>query len=227
MMRRINLLFTISLVVTIVAFTSCKKDLPPQFHYEYFGLKEGRYVIYDVVEIEHDDAINVHDTTKYQLKTVWGADYIDNEGRSAREFKRYKRDTPSGQWVYTDLWSGVYDGIRAELIEENQRIVKLVFAPTLLKEWDANAYNMMGELDCYYRDIHDEAIVNNTKFDSTLVVEIEDFSSLIDTVRNYELYAKNVGLIYKHTVDNHYQFSGTQVILGQEIYYTCVEHGME
>ncbi|NRA11727.1 MAG: hypothetical protein HRT57_07220 [Crocinitomicaceae bacterium] len=227
MMRRINLLFTITLVVTAVIFTSCKQDPAPQFHYEYFGLKEGRYVIYDVVEVEHDDAIQVHETTTYQLKTVWGGEYIDNEGRSACEFRRYKRDTPADPWVYSDLWTGVYDGIRAELIEENQRIVKLVFAPTLLKQWDANAYNMIGERDCYYRDIHEDTIMNNVKFDSTLVVEIDEFVSLIDTVRNYEIYAKDVGLIYKHYVDNHYQFTTTNVILGTEIYYMYVEHGME
>ena len=67
MMRRINLLFTITLVVTAVIFTSCKQDPAPQFHYEYFGLKEGRYVIYDVVEVEHDDAIQVHEPTPNQL----------------------------------------------------------------------------------------------------------------------------------------------------------------
>ncbi|MFT6503722.1 MAG: hypothetical protein ACJASQ_003860 [Crocinitomicaceae bacterium] len=227
MMKRINLIFTIVLAVTVVIFTSCNQDPAPQFHYEYFGLKEGRYVIYDVVEVEHDDAIQVHDTTSYQLKTVWGGEYIDNEGRTAREFKRYKRDTPNDPWVYTDLWTGIYDGIRAELTEENQRIIKLVFAPTLLKQWNANAYNIMGEKDCYYRDIHDDTMINNVQFDSTLVVEIDEFISLIDTVRNYEGYAKNVGLIYKHFVDNHYQFASSTVILGTEVYYTYVEHGME
>ena len=227
MMKRINLIFTITLAVTTVALTSCNQDPTPQFYYEYFGLEEGRYVIYDVVEVEHDDAILVHETTVYQLKTVWGGEYIDNEGRTAREFRRYKRDTPSDPWVYTDLWTGVFDGIRAELTEENQRIVKLVFAPTLLKQWDANAYNVMGEKDCYYRDIHDDTIVNNVTFDSTLVVEIDEFTSLIDTVRNYERYAKDVGLIHKYYVDNHYQFASSTVILGTEVYYTYVEHGME
>jgi len=227
MMKRISLIFTIALAAIVVTFTSCEQEPAPQFHFEYFGLQEGRYVIYDVVEVEHDDAIQIHETTTYQLKTVWGAEYIDNEGRSAREFKRYKRDTPTDPWVYTDLWTGVYDGIRAELTEENQRIIKLVLAPTLLKQWNANTFNTMPETDCYYRDIHDDTIINNVQFDSTLVVEIDEFISLIDTVHNYEIYAKDVGLIYKHFVDNHYQFSSSAVILGTEVYYTYVEHGME
>jgi len=227
MMRRINLLFTIAIASCLVVITSCKQDEPPNFHFEYFGLEEGRFVIYDVLEVDHDHAIGVHDDTMYQLKTVWGVEYIDNQGRTAREFLRYTRPTSNDPWVFKDLWTGVYDGIRAELMEENQRTIKLVFAPTLYKQWDANAYNMGEEQDCYYRDIHQDTIINSYPFDSTLVVEIDQFYSHIDTVRKYEMYAKNVGLIYKHYVDNHYQFAGPEVITGKEIYYTYSSHGYE
>lgn len=227
MMRRINLLFTIAVAFTLVMISSCKPDPAPNFHFEYFGLEQGRYVIYDVVEIDHDEAIGVHDTIRYQLKTVWGQEYIDNQGRTAREFHRYTRDTVGASWVYSDLWTGVYDGIRAEMMEENQRTIKLVFAPTLSKQWNANAYNTGEELDCYYRDIHQDTIINGYSFDSTLVVEIDQFNSHIDTVRKYEMYAKNVGLIYKHFIDNHYQFAGPEVITGKEIYYTYSSHGFE
>lgn len=227
MMRRINLLFSTAVLLTLVLITSCKQDPAPQFHFEYFGLEEGRAVIYDVVEIDHDQAIGMHDTTRYQLKTVWGNTYIDNEGRSAREYIRYTRPTSTDLWVLSDLWTGVYDGIRAELMEENQRTIKLVFAPTLSKQWNANAYNLGTELDCYYRDIHKDTVINGHSFDSTLVVEIDQFSSLIDTVKIYEMYAKNVGLIYKYHVDNHYQFGSNVVVNGKEIYYTYVWHGYE
>jgi hypothetical protein len=225
-MKKITLYLSL-IVLAGVSMVSCKQDPPPNFHFEYFGLEEGRYVVYDVVEVDHDAALGLHETTSYQLKTYWGQEYIDNEGRSGREFIRYKRDSAADSWVLTDLWHGVYDGIRGELIEENQRVVKLVFAPTLSKSWDANAYNLDGELDCFYRDIHQDTIISNHKFDSTLVVEQDEFSSLIDTVRMYEMYAKNVGLIYKHYVDNHYQFSSDEVVNGKEIYYTYVTHGFE
>ena len=46
----------------------------------------------------HDDASNIHDTTIYQLKTYIGQDYIDNQGRTAKEFKRFKRNTNLNQY---------------------------------------------------------------------------------------------------------------------------------
>lgn len=225
-MRR-NRLYYLLLTAPLILLMGCKKTKLPNFHREYFGLMEGRYVIYDAIEITHDDAIDVHDTVVFQLKTVWGDTVTDNQGRIAREFFRYKRNTSSDPWVLTDVWTGIIDGIRAELIEENQRVVKLVFAPTLDKSWDANAYNMYNELDCYYRDIHQDTTLNGVLVDSTLVVEQDNFISLIDTVRKYEMYAKNIGLVYKHWTDNHYQFTSDSVIEGTEIYYTYVETGFE
>ncbi len=180
------------------------------------------------MEIEHDQPVDKHDTIYYQLKTRWGDTIIDNQGRIAREFHRFKRNTPADSWVLTDVWMGVIDGVRGELVEENERKVKLVFAPTLSKQWDANAYNMLGEQDCYYRDIHQDTTINGVLLDSTLVVEQDDFVSLIDTVRKYEVYAKNIGLVHKYSKDNFYQFStGSEVFKGSEVYYTYVSDGYE
>ena len=222
-----GILHTIQVAILLGALISCKKSEQPNFHFEYFGLEQGRYVVYDVMEILHDKALGKHETTYYQLKTYWGDTIIDNEGRIAREFLRYTRPDDSAPWVIKDVWTGIIDGIRAELIEENQRTVKLIFAPTLSKSWDANAYNMLGELDCYYRDIHRDTTINNSTFDSSLVVEQDDFISLIDTVRKFETYAKGVGLIHKYYKDNHYQFGSPEVVNGVEIYYTFKSTGFE
>lgn len=219
--------YILILPLAVLLLFGCKKKQVPHFHKEYFGLLEGRYVIYDVVEIVHDHALLQHDTSYYQLKTLWGDVVLDNEGREANEFYRYKRNSPSDPWVLTDLWTGIIDGIRAELIEENQRVVKLVFAPSLNKNWDANAYNTSGEMNCYYRAIHQDTILNGITIDSTLVVEQDRFTSLIDTVFMYEMYAKNTGLVYKHYIDNHYQFGSSTVVNGKELYYTFVAKGFE
>lgn len=220
------------LVLLLFALTllGCKKDIPIDFHFEYFGMEQGRYIVYDVTEITHDDALNQHDTSIYQLKTYWADTFVDNEGRTAREFWRYVRPSENDPWQLQDIWTGVHDGIRAELVEENQRVVKLVFAPTQNKQWDANAYNMGEEQICFYRDIHSDTTINNVFFDPTLVVEQDQFNSLIDSVHRYEMYAKGIGMILKYERDLHYQINNqSQIYLneGTERYYRFVEAGFE
>lgn len=211
----------------IILFTiSCKKTDDPSFHTEYFGLNDGQYVIYDVVDITHDSQVSQHDTLRYQLKTHWGEEYIDNEGRVCRKFRRYTRDDSSAPWFLKDTWYGLIDGIRAELVEENQRKVKLVFSPTKEKLWDENAYSTLPAQDCYYDDIHKTKTFGGVEFDSTVLVEKADESNALIIKRFYEIYAKNVGLIVYHFKDNDYQFS-TEVYKGKELYMVYNSHGFE
>ena len=214
----------LGIVVLTAFFYACKKTDAPQFHFGYFANHEGRYNIYDVTDITHDTG--AHDTLNYQMKTVWGETYIDNEGRGCRKYRRYFRQNSIYPWVLKDTWYGLIDGIRAELVEENQRTVKLVFSPTSEKSWDANAYNPSPELSCYYDDIHKSKSFGGLSFDSTVLVEQANSASLIDTIRKYEVYAKNVGLVYKYYKENDYQLFGAPID-GKELYYTIIETGME
>ena len=218
------------LVLLVVAVVSCKKqDAAPQFHYDYFDLTQGRYIDYDVMEINHDvDQAIEHDTSYYQLRTLIGDTAIDNQGRIARKFCRYTRPNSAGTWVLSDVWTALITENRAELIEENQRIIKLVFAPTISKEWNPNAFNMYNEMTSYYRDIHDSQTFGALFFDSALVVEQEDFFSLVDKKRKYEVYAKGIGLVHKYykdlTISN---FDTLNIQKGQELFYTCFAYGIQ
>ena len=218
------------LVLLIAAVVSCKKqDAAPQFHYDYFDLTQGRYIDYDVMEINHDvDQAIEHDTSYYQLRTLIGDTAIDNQGRIARKFFRYTRPNSAGTWVLSDVWTALITENRAELIEENQRIIKLVFAPTISKEWNPNAFNMYNEMTSYYRDIHDSQTFGALFFDSALVVEQEDFFSLVDKKRKYEVYAKGIGLVHKYykdlTISN---FDTLNIQKGQELFYTCFAYGIQ
>jgi hypothetical protein len=222
-----NNLYILLLLSIILIVGSCKKSDPvPSFHYEYFGMEEGLYVIYDVVDIIHDADLDQHDTTYYQIKTKWGQPYVDNIGRDAREFYRYRRNTVNDDWVQTDVWTGIIVDRRAELIEENQRVIKLFFAPTSQKIWNANAYNTYDELESYYDDIHKDKTIGGTYFDSTLVVEHVDEKNFIDDIRIYEVYAKGIGMVKSYYRKNNYQ--GTlEVDLGKELYFTYYSSGVE
>lgn len=221
-----KIFFTLFLGLALVA---CKKDTAPHnFHFDYFPLDQGRYVIYSVQERRVDVEVNQDQSFVYFVKAIIGDTLIDNEGRVVRRYERWVGPSQTGPWALQDIWTGLIDGNRAELVEENNRVIKMVFAPTKLKEWDMNAYNTQGTLNCYYRNIHNAYAVGNLSFDSTVVVEQEEFKSLIDYRRKFEVYAKGVGLVYKHYKD--FEILGndsTNIQKGKQLIMSAVEFGVE
>jgi hypothetical protein len=224
--------FVLPAACLMMLIFGCHKDpSPPNFHFDYFPTGEGRFVTYTVREVHIDDDLLLNDTIAYYMKTVIGDTITDNEGRLARRFERYVKDSLHHPWVLQDIWTTIIDGNRAELIEENQRTIKMVFSPSKYKEWNCNAYNMLDPLDCYYRDIHLASSINGFSFDSTVTVEQQDFTSSVDHRRMYEQYAKGVGMYYKHYKDYRLEFhvipDTLDVEKGNEIIMRLIDYGVE
>jgi hypothetical protein len=154
-MRRI--LLTILLILILV---SCKKEKSLNFHYDYYPIVENQFVTYKVDQVITDITVNQHDTLSYFMKVQIGVVEIDNEGRTVNRVNRYVGPSATGPWTLQDIWTTLIDGDKAELIEENNRIIKLIFSPTKTKEWDANAFTNLVPLDCYYDEIHKEKVIN-------------------------------------------------------------------
>ncbi len=215
----------------LIFLSACKKDKnssPVQLHTDYSPIEEGRYVIYESTEITHDAAVNQHDTLTFLLKTKIGSIYVDNEGRAAREFLRFISLDTGLTWQLSDTWTTILDGNKLELVEENQRVVKLLFAPTIDKVWDINAYNSFPKQNASYSSIHTPRSINGNNFDSTITVKQADFFSLVDYQKQNEVYAKGVGMVSKYFKDLIIaNFDTLNVLKGKELYYNCISFGLE
>lgn len=227
--------FSGKIIVLILAgiFISCKKDNAPEpkFHFDYYPLQTGRFVIYNAMEISHDDqALIQHDTTLFFLKTVIGEEIVDLEGDVAFKFFRFWKTEEDAEWVIKDVWTTKLKQLRIELVEENQRLVKLVFAPSADKTWDINAYNTDPRLEANYHagSLHAARSIGSIQFDSTLRVNQQDFFSLVDHRKKFEIYAKGVGLVYKFYKDNDIlNFDTLNIRKGTEIHYRVIDFGIE
>lgn len=219
----------VNIFILCLLVFSCKKEKEHvDFHHDYFPLQPGTFVEYEVTQIKHDDVSDVHDTIKFQMKTIIGDTVIDNTGRVARKFYRYVYSNSLQKYVVQDLWTAIIDQERAELVEENQRVIKLVFAPTLSKEWDMNAFNSYDPVLVYYEKIHKPFKVDELSFDSTITVEEDSTLNFIQYKRKFEVYAKGIGLIKKHYQDftiNNFDYSFP--ILGDELFYVIKNFGVE
>lgn len=227
-MKRTHQLSFFGLFLLLIIGYGCKKNEPVDFHYGYFPMNRGHYVIYQVKDIYIDDTVNQYDTTAFYIKAIFGDTVTDNSGRPARRYERWYGPTPNGPWNLVDIWTAIIDGTRAELVEENNRTIKLIFPPTQYQEWNANAYNTIDPLSCYYTDIHLPYSLSGISFDSTVTVEQEDVKNLVQYKRKYERYAKGVGMIQKVFVDCEIDnFDTLQVRKARKLYMNAVSYGEE
>jgi len=219
------------IILIVLVIVSCKKDnsAPINMGYQYFPINIGHFNVYDVVSIVHDDAVQVHDTSIFQIKEVIGELYTDEEGEDAHKLYRYYRPNDTSNWVIKDVWSIKLTGRTAEVVEENQRFIKMGFAISYEEYWDCNALNNLYKEECYYAKITEPFTVDNgTKIDSTAIVEHSNFATYIDYIREFEVYAANIGKIYSVKKDIKINNGDTlDVDKGTELFYSLIDTGQE
>ena len=223
----------IGLLLIFFVVTSCEKKASEnqlnKLYESYFDVSPGRFIVYDVFEVIHDETAAVkHDTLNYQLKTVVGDSIIDNEGRLTRKFLRYKRVNSNGNWVLSDAWVIFKDNKSAFLVEENETVIKMMFPIAIDTKWNANVFNTKSAMNCYYDNIHAAKTIKGLDFDSTVLVEQENERNLIEYKRKYEVSANHVGLIrmfYKDLKISN--FDTLNIKSGKEVYFEVANYGYE
>lgn len=226
-MIRLNVLIT--LVISSFLFFSCKKEESKiDLKTDYFPLNKGHFVSYKVQEINLDKAAKIADTFNYFIKTEIGEEYTDDSGLKAFKFNRYYRSSVTKPWVIKDVWTVQLKQNKLELVEENNRLIKLVFAPDLEDKWNANIYTTLDAQNCSYSYIDVPQTINGIALNSTLKVNQQYLLTLIDFKNKHEVYARNVGLVYKHVKDFKISKSdSTNILSGNELRMEMLEYGIE
>ena len=182
---------------------------------DYFPLKKGLYQIYDIYEINY--VLGVPETLEYELKTQVVDSFRTLEGEYKYVIYRSKRDSPTEEWTYLDTWSGEANNHEAVMSEENISYLKLIFPIAQGTEWDGNKYNI-GEADDYLlEEVNTTYTFNDLNFDDCITVNLEDFVDVITAVdQRKEIYARNIGLVYKETTQLKYCTDTDEGCLGQQ-----------
>lgn len=207
----------LSFIVTIFCIVNaCKKNETETFvgdyGYSYFPDDSGTFVIYQVDSIIYDDFTSTVRTSTIYLKEQVGEQFIDNLGRVGKRIIRsYSNvDSTIQKWETNNVYYIVRNTLVAERVEENLRYIKMVFPNEDNKNWLGNKYIISAPpyiIDTSNYSVRDwkfsisrrdsEYLINSTRYDSTLTItQIQDSSAIFKTLAK-EIYAKNVGLIYR------------------------------
>jgi len=209
----------------LLAFSSCKRETEiVDLHYDYFPVKIGTWVIYDVDSIAYNDFTSTVDTFDFQVKEIIESEFTDNEGRPTQRIERYYRDNSNSPWLLKNVWAANRTEKTAERVEENIRYIKLIFPIVKNAKWDGNKANTLDEIQYEFKDIHSAYSLNSLSFDSCLVVQHENELTLFTNIFGQEVYANHIGNIYRKYTNLVKQADGT-ITSGFDYNYKAISWG--
>jgi len=215
----------------IALLAGCKgENAKVDLGYAYYPAEVGAWISYDVDSIRHfpDESV---DTVRYQIRELVESAFTDEAGRPARRIERYYRDSSDEDWGIKDIWMVAITNRKVEKVEENIRYVRLTFPVRNDQLWDGNALNDFEPWNYSYAEVDQAYSVEGNVFDTTATVNQEGAVNLIEQRRGQEVYAKNLGLVYKELVDieTDVNYSSNPVPeniqSGYELYYKYLDHG--
>lgn len=195
-------LLLLIVAVTILTGSCGKEESPtnaPNTGLSYFPIDSGLVRIYQVDSIYWDEFTGINDTVSYMLKEVIAGQFTDNSGRKAQRIERFRQDS-SGNWLIDRVWSSLRTSTTAEVVEENTRLLKLVFPAKEGEEWNGNAFNSEEEqrYEIIREGLSDQS--GSLTFDKTVHILQDDFTTAIGRDYSEERYADQVGLYFRENI---------------------------
>lgn len=209
--------FTLASLLVLIYF-SCQQrvDTLEPISLDYYPLMDGKYKIYQVDSTIYDEFNCAVFYSSCQIKEVSLEMGTDGEGDPIYHIQRFIRKDNQSPWKLQSVWSEKLEDNQLQRIEENQRFVKMIFPVQEGTTWDGLSYikkdttfDIRGGVIEIYKDWDDfkytsvaapfvdtSQSVPITYSDAVQVLQTNK-ENLLDLRYSSEVYAKNIGLVYK------------------------------
>ncbi len=222
-MRKVFLLLIIASAVIFNACTKSTEVLSLASVNDYYPLKVGKYVTYNLDSTVFINFGTKDTVIKYQVKHEVDALITDNLGRPAYRIIRYIRKTAAQGWTPDNTFMAVPTEFATEFVENNMRFVKLKAPVRDAYTWKGNVYidtyslnsnvKYLDDWDYIYENVNQPLTVGSFTLDSTLSVTQRDeiignpgdINSYHEINFSAENYAKGIGLVYRNFLHIEYQ----------------------
>lgn len=190
-----------AILILIIGCSESKIDPSNnQLGLEYFPLETGQFRIYDAQEILF--TVLGSDTTNFQLKESVVDSFTNVENSFTYIIHRETRLNETEVWQLDSVWTARRTANFAIMVENNRSIVKLVFPIEHGTQWDGNELNGLNEkLFTYDLNIADTTLSENQFSNLSKVIQSDIPENIVNRDERYEIYAENVGLIIKNSIN--------------------------
>jgi hypothetical protein len=180
--------------------------------YNYFPTQTGATWVYHVDSLVYDDnsGQTTIDTFSFQYKEQITGTYTDVTGETAQQVSRFFRYSDTLPWTGLNQWTQMRTALNAQKVEENTRFVKLVFPLERNKKWNGNIYNALGSEQCVLNYVDQPATIGSISYPLTAKVTRKNEVNAIEEIIRYEIYARNIGVVYALSDSLNTQLSGSR-----------------
>ncbi|AFM04370.1 hypothetical protein Fleli_1985 [Bernardetia litoralis DSM 6794] len=198
-----TILYLVFILSSIAFLASCKDEAPEEpnditIGQSFYPIKKGQFQTFLVKQTRY--ALNETPVTStYQLKEVIGDEFVGENGEKLNEVLRYVRADGLDNFRLDSVFSVRKDDNVVVKMEHNIPYVKFDFPIEEGKTWNGNQFNARPLKDYLAEDVNISKSIGNSNFSNTLTIIESQDSSLVDKDLRYEIYANEVGLIYKKT----------------------------
>ncbi|MBS1927666.1 MAG: hypothetical protein IT254_10140 [Chitinophagaceae bacterium] len=224
-MKKIFFLLLISCLTAGILF-SCKKStqdfITPAIS-KYVPLEVGKYIVYRLDSLVFVDFGTNTQTHSYEVKYEVSDSLTDNLNRKAFRITRFIRVNNTQNWTPDNTFMAVNYGTGYEFVENNLRFIKLKQPIRNDYSWKGNSFidtystdspvRYMDDWDYVYADVGQPLQLTNFSLPNTITVnERDEVIGNPDDPQSYaekniskEVYAEDIGLVYRQFLHTEYQ----------------------
>ncbi|MCG9881650.1 MAG: hypothetical protein MH472_13720 [Bacteroidia bacterium] len=210
--NRVGFLFIIlsSLLLTIYSCSkSDSKEETLEMGYEYFPIDSGIVKIFLVDSISYNDNTQKIDTFQFLLKEEF-LGFTDGQGLESHKIIRRSVLFPNKQnWESRISFFFLKTTNNLQMVEDNQRQVKMIFPIGNIQTWNGNSLNNLGRRNFQWQNLYATKLVADSINLPTVSVLEANVNNLIEEIFIRSTYAKNIGLVEFTNNNLNIQSSGT------------------
>lgn len=215
----------LGLSIGTVFFASCSKEIVrPSDSDDYFPLRVGKYVLYDVDSTVYDNFSKTTYRNHYQMRYEVVDSFMDGQGRLSYAINVYERPESKDEFYARDVIHITKTASGVEWTQSNVKLLKLIFPVSNDATWDGLTY--VNARDESMKEYDSSAYIwnfklsnvgehfdpgNNPFYKTAIVSGIDETTNEPDgesyADRNYyrEIYATGVGMIHRERIYWTYQ----------------------
>jgi len=196
-------------------------DAPQISDQSYYPLRIGNFWIYQISETEIlrlTCTDNGETKSSYQLKELISDSTKNTEGGYTYTIHRYTRPDSTKAWTDLDTWTSRTNNNQVIVNEGNTPYLKFGFPLVEKAVWNVNSYNNQEPTYDTLKNLRQTyTLTNGKKFQNTFTARRDNGEFIISHVKEVEVYASTIGLIYKERESLNYFNNTNDPCYGQQV----------